>query len=111
MIDILRIAKTLLQFLPFLFLVWLNGKTNLKREYRNRQFPMPVLTLLYCALLLVFFSKIGEWVVSFMDWFRGAISWLTAQTAGNAVLSQVVGMLVTLLMNGCALLPEGTAMS
>lgn len=57
--TIVRMARYLLCLLPFILFALLNMKANLKRQYRSRQFLMPILTLLYCVVLIVFLNKIN----------------------------------------------------
>ncbi len=44
--------------LPFLLFAFLNGHANVKKEYRNRQYLMPVVALLYCAVHLLFLDRL-----------------------------------------------------
>ena len=57
--TLIRLAKFLLCLLPFLLFALLNTKANLKRQYRSRQFLMPVLTLVYCVVLMLFLNRIN----------------------------------------------------
>ena len=61
--TLIRLAWLLLALLPFLLLALLNTKANLKRSCRDRQFPMPVLTLLYSVVLMVFLDWISKWIL------------------------------------------------
>ena len=92
MIDtVIRLLLFLLCLLPFLLLALLNAKANLKRQFRDRQFPMPLLALLYCGLLLILLDRITPFLVwlvgqvpallmaagnEISQWFDGALSWL-----------------------------------
>lgn len=97
-----RAGKTLLSLLVFLILVWRNGKANLKREYRSRQFPMPVLALIYCVVILVFMGRISDWIVLLIDRVRALFTWLTTL----AVQNPVMGVLRTIADKGLALLAQ-----
>lgn len=109
MIDtVIRLLLFLLCLLPFLLLALLNAKANLRRQYRDRQFPMPLLALLYCGLLLILLERITPllvWLVGQIppllmsagthvsQWFDGALSWLgdglyNLGTALDALLAQ-----------------------
>ena len=57
--TIVRMARYLLCLLPFILFALLNMKANLERQYRSRQFLMPILTLLHCVVLIVFLNKIN----------------------------------------------------
>ena len=41
-------------FLPFVLFVLLNGRVNLRKEIRHRQYAMPVFAVLYSLVLFVF---------------------------------------------------------
>ena len=72
--TIIRLAWLLLALLPFLLLALLNMKTNLKRAYRDRQFPMPVLTLIYCGALLIFMDWVGRLILKLIELFAGFLT-------------------------------------
>lgn len=100
MIELIaRMGKTLALLLPFLVLVWLNGKTNLKREYRSRQFPMPILSLFYCAAVLAFFGKISEWLVSLIDMLRIPLAALAVYTEATNTLMRLLGIIANALLS------------
>ena len=46
-------------FLPFILFAFLNGKANVKKENRNRQYIMPVFAVVYSVVLLIFLDKLG----------------------------------------------------
>ena len=58
MTEILQYFYCLLALLPFVLMVWVNAKANLKREERSKQFLMPIFALIYCILLMVLLDKI-----------------------------------------------------
>lgn len=64
MIDtILFIAKVLLVMLPFVILCFFSKKVNLDKSQRSKQFPMPVITLVYAVLGMVFMDFINEFLI------------------------------------------------
>ena len=67
MIKILGILRHILPLLPYILFVFLNCKTNLKKPIRDRQFPMPVLALIYGIVLLIFASRLGDLILSLID--------------------------------------------
>ena len=48
-----------ISFLPFILFALLNGKANIKKEDRNRQYLMPVIAVVYSIVLLIFLSQIS----------------------------------------------------
>lgn len=65
MIDFLRrLLLSALAYLPFLFFLWLDSKANLKRRDRSTQFLLPVLTLIYCAVIMICLDRIGTRVLA-----------------------------------------------
>ena len=72
--TIIRLAWLLLALLPFLLLALLNKKANLKRAVRDRQFPMPVVTLVYCVLLIIFLGWISQWILTLMELLAGFLT-------------------------------------
>ena len=47
-------------FLPFVLFAFLNSKANVKKENRNRQYAMPVVAVIYSAVLLIFLKRLSE---------------------------------------------------
>ncbi len=60
-------AKFLLElavsFLPFVLFAFLNAKANVKKEVRHRQYPMPVLAVVYCVAVLIFLEKLSKLIM------------------------------------------------
>ena len=79
--TVVRLAKYLLCLLPFLLFALLNMKANLKKQYRSRQFLMPLLTLLYCVVLLVFLDKINGWLITLLNRLPEFLSSLALKAA------------------------------
>ena len=99
MIDtLIRMARFLLCLLPFILFALLNMKANLKREYRSRQFPMPLITLLYCVVLIIFLSKINEKLTDLIFWLPDFLDNLALKMSDvlGGVLAPVAGILETL---------------
>lgn len=60
MIGNLRfILKVMLCIIPLVVFMFLNRKSNLKRDVRYKQFPMPVAAIVYCILLFIFMTQIS----------------------------------------------------
>lgn len=51
-------VKLAIAFLPFLLFAFLNSRANVKKEIRCRQYPMPLVAILYSVVLLVFMEKL-----------------------------------------------------
>ncbi len=99
MIDtLIRMAKDLLCLAPFLLFALLNAKANLKREYRSRQFLMPLITLLYAIVLFVFLSAINGKLTELIYWLPEFLLNLADKTDSIlfGLLSFLGGILETL---------------
>ena len=68
MIDhILNIAKIFIATLPILIvLCFVGGKNNLQKSSRYKQFSMPIISLVYCIIVLILKNKVSEWVFNFV---------------------------------------------
>ena len=62
--DTWFLIQVAISFLPFLLFAFFNSKANVKKEVRYRQFPMPVIALVYSVVLLIFLSKISNWITN-----------------------------------------------
>ena len=94
--TILHTVKLFAAMVPFLLLVLLNGKTNLKREIRSRQALMPILTLAYCIVLAIFFNTVGGWVNRLVSLVIGLLQSLGSRLGQSGsplsgVLSGILG--------------------
>ena len=49
----------IVSFLPFILFAFLNGKANVKKNNRHRQYLMPVFAVVYSAVLLIFLDKLA----------------------------------------------------
>lgn len=100
--TIIRLAWLLLALLPFLLLALLNKKANLKRAVRDRQFPMPAVTLIYCILLVIFLGWIDQWILRLMELLATLLT--SAGTELTQALDGALSWLGELLQNmGAAL--------
>lgn len=52
--------KLIVAFLPFMLFVFFNGKANIKKENRSRQYIMPGVAVLYSAILLFFLKRLSD---------------------------------------------------
>ena len=98
--TVIRLLKLLLCLLPFILFALLNMKANLKKQYRSCQFLMPVLTLVYSILLILFLGRINELLITFIN---GLPALLT--DAGASLSAAEIGLLHPL---GSALSALGT---
>ncbi len=99
MIDtLIKMARDLLCLLPFILFALLNMKANLKREYRSRQFLMPLITFLYCIVLFVFLSKINGKLTDLIFWLPEFLDNLAVKVTEvlGGVLAPLAGILETL---------------
>jgi len=58
--DITSFIKLIVSFLPFILFAFLNGKANTKKEVRCRQYPMPVLAVVYSVVVFILLQQISE---------------------------------------------------
>lgn len=49
-----------ISFLPFILFAYFNGKANVKKEKRNRQYLMPVFAVVYSLVLIIFLDKLAK---------------------------------------------------
>jgi hypothetical protein len=57
--DLKFFIELAVSFLPFVLFALLNSKVNVKKENRNRQYPMPVIAVIYSAVLLIFLKQLA----------------------------------------------------
>ena len=62
MSNTVRIIAYIIVAAVVMILLRLNSKANLKKEIRDRQFLMPLITLIYSVLFLVFTNTVNGWV-------------------------------------------------
>ena len=63
--NIFQYLKLFIIFLPFMIFQLLNKRANYKKEVRYKQYIMPVVSLLYFALMFGFIGKFYELSASF----------------------------------------------
>ena len=56
--DVIFLIELAVSFLPFILFAFLNGKANVKKENRCRQYPLPALAVVYSVVLLIFLDQI-----------------------------------------------------
>jgi hypothetical protein len=54
--------QILLGIVPFITLLLLSNKVNLKKQNRYRQFILPLVALIYCVAAVLLVEKINEWI-------------------------------------------------
>ncbi len=62
--NVMFYIELAVSFLPFILFAFFNGKVNVKKEKRNRQYAMPVIAVIYSAALLIFLDKIAALVMN-----------------------------------------------
>ena len=58
--NIVLLIQLVISFLPFVLFAFLNGKVNMKKEVRNRQYLLPPFAVIYSVVLLIFLNKLSE---------------------------------------------------
>ncbi len=61
--KILSVVKIIAAILPFVLLCLANAKTNLPKSERSRQYPMPIVTLLYSIVAMLLANKVNTWLI------------------------------------------------
>ena len=62
--NILFFIELIVSFLPFILFAFFNSKANVKKENRNRQYAMPIVSVLYSVVLLIFLKQLSELFVN-----------------------------------------------
>lgn len=97
--SFLNFIKIVLGVIPFVILCLANSKINLNKANRSRQFLMPIITLIFCVLGVVFLDTVNTWIFKLFTLlgkyipFLQKVSWQAIVTyVLNAVL--VLGFIV-----------------
>lgn len=53
-------VELIVSFFPFVLFALLNNKANVKKDYRNRQYVMPVVAVVYSLLLSIFLNRLSR---------------------------------------------------
>ena len=75
--NILFLIKLAISFLPFVLFIYFNGKANVDKEVRNRQYAMPFVAIVYGIVLLIFLSKLVDLVASLILWLANLFDKIT----------------------------------
>lgn len=62
--DVKFYAELAVSFLPFIMLVFLNSKVNVKKENRNRQYVLPFIAVIYSVVVFVFQKQITQMCIT-----------------------------------------------
>ncbi len=62
--NILFLIELAVSFLPFILFAFFNGKANVKKEVRHRQYAMPVIAVVYSVALLIFLDWLSDFFTS-----------------------------------------------
>lgn len=100
--DIIALISPLLPLVPFVLLVLLGGKNNLKPEDRSRQCYMPIVAVVFCIVSGIFLGTVANWIVAFFnnldDWLRSLADWVNGLFDGKlAVVGSVIAKLADTL--------------
>lgn len=63
---LMTLLKSLAAYLPFLLLLWLDSKANLKRKNRSGQFLLPLFALVYSVVLMLLANELGTKVTALL---------------------------------------------
>ena len=84
--KVLFLIEIAVSFLPFILFAYLNGKVNIKKEKRERQFLMPVLAVIYSGVLLIFLDKIANLVLNLFLRLVDLFEKIKLSVVGNFIL-------------------------
>lgn len=65
--NIFDVIKIILGILPFVLFCLVSSKINLSKPNRGRQFLMPIITLVYCIVAVIFLDKLSALVLKLLD--------------------------------------------
>lgn len=63
---IITVIKMIIALLPFLILCFVAKKVNLADGERSKQFPMPLIALIYVIFTMIFIGEINDMIVTFL---------------------------------------------
>ena len=82
---IVDILKTAVAVIPFLLMCLISKKVNLKKPIRDRQFLMPIISLVFILFLMFGMRMINTWMLSLIHnipvWINGILDLLPAQVS------------------------------
>ncbi|MBE6810485.1 MAG: hypothetical protein E7521_05470 [Ruminococcaceae bacterium] len=105
--DILFFIELIVAFLPFVLFAFLNAKANVKKEIRNRQYPMPVIAVIYSAVLLIFLDKLADLFLNLFLKLADLFEKINLSVVGDFILDLYTSwgiFLVMVVFNTAALL-------
>ena len=73
MSKILFYVALIVSFLPFIPFAFFNAKANTKKDVRQQQYPMPLVAVVYSAVLLIFLSKLSNFVTQKFLWLMSLL--------------------------------------
>ena len=79
--DVKFLIELAVSFVPFILFAIYNSKANIKKERRNRQYPMPIFAVVYTIVVWIFMSKLATLfltIVTKITEFLDGISFLSS---------------------------------
>ncbi|MBR5825834.1 MAG: hypothetical protein IKY78_01995 [Clostridia bacterium] len=79
--DVKFLIELAISFIPFILFAIYNSKANIKKENRNRQYPMPFAAVIYTIVVWIFMSKLATLfltIVTKITEFIDGISFLSS---------------------------------
>ncbi len=71
--TIIFLLKVLVAVLPTLGLCVLLEKNNFEKAYRNKQYSIPVMALIYCLFMMIFSQKFYDLLITLIKWIQNAL--------------------------------------
>ncbi len=105
--NLLFFIKLMVSFLPFVLFAFFNRKANVAKENRSRQYPMPLVAVVYSAALLIFLKQLSALFMSLFLKLADLFDKFRLPTVGELIrdLYQSWGIYLSLILfNTLALL-------
>lgn len=83
--KILFYVALIVAFLPFILFAFFNAKANTKKDVRHQQFAMPLVAVAYSTVLLIFLSKLSNFVTQKFLWLVGLLDKIKLGFIGNFI--------------------------
>ena len=85
--EILFFIVLAVSFVPFVLFAFLNSAANVKKEFRCRQYAMPVLALIYSVVLILFLDRVSNFFLGKVLSLAGIFERLHISFVADLILS------------------------
>ena len=99
--NLISFSKMIIAILPFAVLCLSSKKVNYEKADRSKQYFMPIVTLVYVAVTMIFMNQINVGLMRFIDnvpkWISGFAGFLSFLGPVGSILQQISDITTTLL--------------